>query len=263
MAKNIYLGIENISRKAKKLYIGIDGKARKVKKAYIGVDGTARQIYSGNFEFSYTGQYEFTGSLEGNWQIKFLTRGMLTIKSLGNADKGVDLFLLGGGAGGGRGSGYWGRHENGGSGGSANTYYKVPVSEGACEIVVGDGGDPGENGKASSAFGRTAGGGTANIAAGAASNITDFDGRRYGGDGGKGGWSTNNYVLTYSQPGGAPHGAAGGQVGSTTAGTTMTDGQAAAANTGGGGGGGGSDTGGRGRDGGKGGSGIVIMRNSR
>ena len=52
MAKNIYIGVNNVSRKVKKMYIGVNGVARKVKKGYIGVNGVARQFYSSRLGYA-------------------------------------------------------------------------------------------------------------------------------------------------------------------------------------------------------------------
>ena len=50
-------------------------------------------------KFTYTGNYQFIDDGSGNWRIKFLSSGTLTFTSLGNARKGIDVFLVGGGAG--------------------------------------------------------------------------------------------------------------------------------------------------------------------
>lgn len=47
MAKNIYIGVDNVARKVKQPYIGIDNIARKVKSGFIGVDNVARQFFAG------------------------------------------------------------------------------------------------------------------------------------------------------------------------------------------------------------------------
>ena len=52
MAKNTYIGVNNVSRKVKKMYIGVNGVARKVKKGYIGVNGVARQFYSSRLGYT-------------------------------------------------------------------------------------------------------------------------------------------------------------------------------------------------------------------
>lgn len=53
MAKAMYIGVSDKSRKTKKAYIGVDGKARKIKKMYIGVNGVARLFFSGSTQFKY------------------------------------------------------------------------------------------------------------------------------------------------------------------------------------------------------------------
>ena len=45
MAKNIYIGVDNVARKVKQPYIGVDNVARKVKSGFVGVDNVARQYY--------------------------------------------------------------------------------------------------------------------------------------------------------------------------------------------------------------------------
>lgn len=46
MAKSMYIGVSDKSRKVKKAYVGIDNIARKIKKMYIGVAGVARLFFS-------------------------------------------------------------------------------------------------------------------------------------------------------------------------------------------------------------------------
>lgn len=74
MAKNTYIGVNNVSRKVKKMYIGVNGVARKVKKGYIGVNGVARQFYSsrlGYTAFYGTGSniYSNSGGTIGDYAI--------------------------------------------------------------------------------------------------------------------------------------------------------------------------------------------------
>ena len=52
MAKNIYIGVDNVARKVKQPCIGIDNIARKVKSGFIGVDNVARQFFSGGTPLS-------------------------------------------------------------------------------------------------------------------------------------------------------------------------------------------------------------------
>lgn len=58
MAKKLYIGVDNISRKTKHIYIGVDNTARKVVRGYIGVNDKAQQFwYQPNYayrETSYT-----------------------------------------------------------------------------------------------------------------------------------------------------------------------------------------------------------------
>ena len=52
MAKNIYIGVDNVARKVKQPHIGVDNVARKVKNGFIGVDNVARQFFSGGTPLS-------------------------------------------------------------------------------------------------------------------------------------------------------------------------------------------------------------------
>ena len=45
MAKNIFVGVNNVAKKPKNIYVGVNGVARKVKSAYIGVNGVARKVW--------------------------------------------------------------------------------------------------------------------------------------------------------------------------------------------------------------------------
>ena len=229
-------------------------------------------------EFTYTGSYEIvddngkpiTQSTE-NWKIRFLTSGTLTFKELRGAESGIDVFLVGGGGSGGNGvwsEGYVqdGRRGGGGGSGYTATYKNVSVSIGSgYTISIGAGGgsasgSAGLKGGNTTAFGKTASGGEG----------TKGDGTgKYGGNGGSGGGNEN-----YD---GGSNGANGGGNGGTGQGTTTREFGAASgtlyatggsgksfhnggANTGDGGSGGMySET----VKGGKGGSGIVIIRNAR
>ena len=53
-------------------------------------------------KFTYTGTHEYIDDGGGNWRIKFLTSGTLTLKNKIT----VDVFLVGGGGAGGSGNGY-------------------------------------------------------------------------------------------------------------------------------------------------------------
>lgn len=214
-----------------------------------------------------------------NWRIKFLKSGTFT--PLINMS--IDVFIVGGGAGGRFPTGtYTGGY--GGGGGKTGTWTSISLNANqGYAIVIGAGGSGGTsawggNGGTSSAFGYSKEGGiqasggsgggtngntTTHAGGGGASNggnaygtgqgtitreFSEITGDLYAGGGGGGG---SQYSDGYGGAGGAGGGANGG--GWNTAGSS------AAANTGGGGGGGGAYN----KNGGAGGSGIVIIRNSR
>lgn len=128
-------------------------------------------------KFTYTGNYQFVDDGSGNWRIKFLSSGTLTFTSLGNANKGIDVFIVGGGAGGAaRALGSMYAHSGGGSGyvTTVKDGSIVPVKGTGYSITIGAGGKSndssggtspmdsytqGANGGTSSAFNKTAAGG--------------------------------------------------------------------------------------------------------
>ena len=85
--------------------------------------------------FSYTGNYEIVdddnnvisspSTWSGNWKIKFLTSGTLTISTLNGAKNGIDIFIVGGGGYGGSGSRYIASNSRGGGGGGGGAAVKV------------------------------------------------------------------------------------------------------------------------------------------
>lgn len=46
MAKNAYVGVNNVAQKIKAMYVGVNGVARKITKGYVGVNGVAQQFYA-------------------------------------------------------------------------------------------------------------------------------------------------------------------------------------------------------------------------
>lgn len=226
-------------------------------------------------EFTYTGDFEVVNDSDehittshGNWKIRFLTSGMLTFTELKGAENGIDVFLVGGGAsgaarksggvafGGGGGSGYT---TTGTVNVQINTPYKIVIGAGGsgvpCDSVGIDGGK-------TIAFGLVSNGG---IHGGRG---TDSGTAIFGGDGGSGGGGAGGY--------GGTDGRAGTNSGGSGQGTTTREfGDAGGTLYASGGDGGvavpisGADNTGDGGDGGKnvksgsGGSGIVIIRNSR
>lgn len=138
-------------------------------------------------EFTYTGDYEIVNDSDepitvsqGNWKIRFLTSGTLTFTNLNGAESGIDVFLVGGGAGG----NYNYRGGAGGGSGYTSTTQAATVQVGVeYDIVIGAGGvgaktAGGRAGGVTSAFGSIANGGATLSGNGA-----------YGGDGGSGGGS--------------------------------------------------------------------------
>lgn len=47
MAKNIFIGIDNVARKARQPFVGVDGVARKVIGGCLGIDNVARKFFPG------------------------------------------------------------------------------------------------------------------------------------------------------------------------------------------------------------------------
>lgn len=254
-------------------------------------------------EFTYTGDYAIVDDSDnlisdfakwtGNWKIRFLTSGTLTFTNLNGAADGIDLFLVGGGGGSSTTSANVAA-SGGGGGGYTVTATGIAVNVGTSySIIVGAGGSVGTAGGVSSAFGKTASGGNAGVAArgdakggdggsgGGAGGAWQQAGGNGGSDGGDGistglgnagagqGTTTREFGESsgklYSGGGGggtfeasvSTGGAGGGANGSDEA-----NGISAAANTGGGAGGAGVSNL-YGYTGAKGGSGIVIARNAR
>ncbi len=245
--------------------------------------------------YTYTGSSQLIDDGNGNWRIKFLTSGTLTFTNLGTGVNGIDVFLVGGGGGGRTGS----QRVNGaggGGGGYTTTKKGHTVSAGSSyNIVIGAGGATNSNGGTSSAFGFSAAGGKYG-APGASNFEAEVAIGGNGGSGGGGGTSHQGYGGNGGSNGSNGSNGTGGN-GGTGQGTTTrefgesdgtlyagggagTEGKAGAggggvynntnnsdkyyvangtANTGGGGGGGAFNF----IKGGTGGSGIVVIRNTR
>ena len=241
--------------------------------------------------YTYSGDSQLVNDSDGNWRLKLTSTGTLRFTNRGTAVNGIDVFVVGGGRGGGGG---------GGGGGFAKTYKNIPISVNTdYSVVVGGGGAsrgtdvssaPGNGGQSSFSTRTAAGGngggygnnsttghaggnggsgggsmyaaGGTNGSAGTAysgktagtgqgGNTGEFgvsSATRYAGGGGGG----SNSSVTAGGAGGAGGGGTGGNSANSTNGTKGTDGL--------GGGGGGSWSG---VSSGKGGSGIVIIRNKR
>lgn len=243
-----------------------------------------------NMTYTYTGDHEKIDDGNGNWRIKFKSSGTLKFTNLGKWDGKLDVFCVGGGCAGGSGSWDAGNgYGKAGSGGYTTTQKGVQSAANASySIVIGAGGQsafaPGGN---TTAFGVAAGGGTKLIGGsggGAYGNGAVNNGGSDGGNGdpqdaanigidhwgspGRGqGRTTREFGeptgTLYAGGGGAggngsaqAHGGAGGGGNGAWNGHQPTSGEE---NTGGGGGGmyyGLTNLG-------KGGSGIVVIRNHR
>ena len=207
-------------------------------------------------EFTYTGTSTLIDNGKGNWRIKFLTSGVFTPVK----DMLVDVFLVGGGAGGSYSA--FPNETPGGGAGYTTTTTSVRLTAGtAYDIVVGAGGAKAAAGGKSSAFGSeaargNAGSGSSSSAKGG--NGGSGGGGRNGGEGGvdgadgggtNGGTGQGMTTREFGESTGALYATGGGSSKSTTVG------QSGDANTGDGGSGyqGGSAAG-------TGGSGIVIIR---
>ena len=197
-------------------------------------------------KFTYTGTYEYIDDGGGNWRIKFLTSGTLTLKNKIT----VDVFLAGGGGGGGgssasaAGSGgassAFGLSANGGGGATSSAAGRGGSGGGAPWPVTtlsgkgGDGGANGGNGEDTYISERYKRSG----AAGQGYTTSEFGepaGDLYAGGGGGGGMKSDTGAISAGGAGGGGRG--GYQLDSANRPYPGT------ANTGGGGGGNSGDTG--------------------
>ena len=241
-------------------------------------------------EFTYTGEYEFIDEGEGSWRIKFKTSGRLTFTNLGSAQNGIDIFLVGGGGGG-------SYNGSGGGGGYTRTVKHITMADPSYYITIGQGGSGGtskhaggdgeattfdtfnaaggKGGKSGSSGGAggSGGGSCANtqngtgVAAAGGSDGANGGASTYTGGAGQG-TTTREFAessgVLYAGGGGGSSEAngtpgEGGAGGGGKGGKGYANGESATANTGGGGGGAMED----GYTGGKGASGIVVIRNAR
>ena len=211
--------------------------------------------------YTYTGSQQLIDEGNFNWRLKLFTSGTLTFSYLGNAGtQGAQVFLVGGGGG----AGGFGA---GGGGGYTRTGTVALATGTGYSIIVGAGGAAGGNaGGDSSALGQTVSGGRGggyNFAAGGDGG-SGGGGRPYGPGGTDGGNGGTGTVGDARGPGGSGQGSTTREFGLPT-GTLYSSGgwgmdaahtQDEAANTGNGG-----DS--NGDNGKAGGSGIVVIRNTR
>ena len=98
--------------------------------------------------FDYSGTSEFVDDGNGNWRLFLKTSGDLRFSDLGNARRGIDVFLCGGGGSGG--SGWYLSNTAGGGGGggyperayevkiAAKTVYPIVIGAGGARTTSGD-----------------------------------------------------------------------------------------------------------------------------
>ena len=211
--------------------------------------------------YTYTGSHQLIDDGNFNWRLRLLTSGTLAFSHLGSAESsGAQVFLVGGGGG----AGGFGA---GGGGGYTRTVTVALATGTGYSIIVGAGGAAGGNaGGDSSALGQTVSGGRGggyNFAAGGDGG-SGGGGRPYGPGGTDGGNGGTGTVGDARGPGGSGQGSTTREFGLPT-GTLYSSGgwgmdaahtQDEAANTGNGG-----DS--NGDNGKAGGSGIVVIRNTR
>ena len=249
-----------------------DGDQTTRKTAVITTDYSVVIGFSTIPEFTYTGDFEIVNDndeqiavSQDNWKIRFLTSGTLVFTALNGAENGIDVFCVGGGANGGTSYG------GGGGGGYTTTGKAISVQAGYdYPITIG------VSGGETSGFGVAAAGGISGSGTGGG-NGGSGGGTRFanGGADGSDGAKYGSYVAgvgqgTNTREFGEETGrlyAGGGGGGSNTSASAGSGGDGGGnggkaaigsdglPNTGGGGGGG--------SDGGLGGSGIVVIRNTR
>ncbi|HIR81286.1 MAG TPA: hypothetical protein IAD37_08320 [Candidatus Limiplasma merdipullorum] len=211
--------------------------------------------------YTYTGSQQLIDEGNFNWRLRLLTSGTLAFSHLGSAESsGAQVFLVGGGGG----AGGFGA---GGGGGYTRTVTVALATGTGYSIIVGAGGAAGGNaGGDSSALGQTVSGGRGggyNFAAGGDGG-SGGGGRPFGPGGVDGGNGGSGTIGDARGPGGNGQGSTTREFGSPE-GTLYSSGgwgmdaahtQDEAANTGNGG-----DS--NGDNGMGGGSGIVVIRNTR
>ena len=213
-------------------------------------------------KFTYTGTYTLINDTANNWRIKFLTSGTLTFQSYGNADNGIDLFLVGGGGNGARNSEAIGGA--GGGGGYTRTIKNISIAlDSNYSLVVGAAVQETSAFNYRAAPGKTAPGGYKGGNGGSGGGIFTASAGSDGNNGGtyssSSGWIGGKGQRSVAGPNGETgttreFGESSGTLYSKGGGGQST--ASGAANTGNGGGG--HKTGS-----GKGGSGIIIIRNKR
>lgn len=100
-----------------------------------GIITNRKRISKPLINFTYTGKYKYINEGSGNWKIKFLTSGILTVANYID----IDLFLVGGGAGGRQ---AYNNGTGGGGGYTKTVEFKRLFNTDSYEITIGNGGNP-------------------------------------------------------------------------------------------------------------------------
>lgn len=139
------------------------------------------------FKYTYSGTSSFSGNAKGDWTLTIKTGGTLKVTSLPKGGT-IDVFLVGGGGGGQSGGVYY---PGGGGGGYTTTAKNVSITKGSSySITIGAGGTGAfltkANGGKTSAFDKTANGGTHGWSGHYFGSGSQYGGPGMGGSGGAG-----------------------------------------------------------------------------
>ena len=163
-----------------------------------------------NVDFTYTGSYQYVQESDNNWHLILKTSGTLTFYNRGSGKDGMDVFMVGGGAGGCNATNFAGGA--GGGGGYTTKFTATPSLKTGYSAVVGGGGSPNGAGGTTSIFSTSIGGGQTGIMGDTSISSYDATGGNGGSGGGAGGhcWKSAG-MLSYYQPGaGGTNGGNGG-----------------------------------------------------
>lgn len=248
-------------------------------------------VYNGGkLKFAYTGSYSFLDDGDGDYRLKFLSSGILSVSQKAV----IDVFVVGGASGGH--NSFDSSGAPGGAGGYTGTWKNITLSaHTAYPVVIGAGGGANTSGGSSSfasayvkdgaysnpSWSYNSNGGSGS-GAGAYNALVGGNGGTDGGNGGSsndrpGGTGQGTTTREFGETAGAlyaggggggassyssSHYGYGGDGGGANGGTYGNNGNSASANTGGGGGGSGGSNPAT-HYGGSGGSGVVVIRNAR
>ena len=150
--------------------------------------------------YTFSGGHQLVDDGSGNWRLMLTSTGTLRFANRGTGANGIDVFLVGGGAGG-CASGQAGYGGGGGGGGRTKTVSGKAVSKNTDYVItVGGGGGSSANGGNTSAFDESVDGGTTG----------NGTWQNWGGSGGSGGGSGSNWSGNRTPGAGGSDGGSGG-----------------------------------------------------